>query len=213
MATSLFGDLIDPYSKLDRDHKIIFVHIPKTAGNSITRALFDAESYGHYPVKKYLEFDSQLFENSFKFSIVRNPWDRLVSAYFYLKKGGIGKYDNEFSKRHLTNFRSFSEFVEGLSDPKINNVLLRWTHFKPQSDYILDNDGVNRMDYIGKFENLNRDFAIIKDKLGITEARLCKINQSNHKKYTEYYASKKMIDTVGDIYKMDIELFGYTFGD
>ena len=72
------------------------------------------------------------FDSYFKFTFVRNPYDRLFSAYTFLKKGGINDQDNNFAKKYLSEYNSFDNFVKfGLIKPEV----LSWVHFKPQKDF------------------------------------------------------------------------------
>lgn len=213
VSTGLFGNLIDPYTDHERAHRAIFVHIPKTAGTAVSRALFGAVAVGHFPISKYLEYDPDLFHESFRFSVVRNPWDRLVSGFHYLKQGGMGKYDRLFAARCLSRFDSFADFVDGLSTPGVRDDLLYWTHFRPQSSYLLVDDDLQSLDYIGRFENLDESVRVIAERLKIADARLERVNYSRHRDYTEYYDSPELVDAVGEIYRQDVDLFGYAFGD
>ena len=67
------------------EHQVIFIHIPKAAGTSVARALFGAASR-HVPYGEYERATPDKFRRYFKFSFVRNPWDRKVSLYHYVRK-------------------------------------------------------------------------------------------------------------------------------
>src|SRR5690625_2614056 len=74
------------YAPFDQYHSI-FVHIPKTAGVSVAHSLFEIKTAYHVRVSKYqIIFSQDEYNQYFKFAFVRNPWDRLVSAYRFLKK-------------------------------------------------------------------------------------------------------------------------------
>ena len=71
-------------------HRCIFVHVPKCAGVSISRSLFGSLVGTHIAMKSFqLIYTEEEFARYFKFAFVRNPWDRLVSAYRFLKRGGM----------------------------------------------------------------------------------------------------------------------------
>lgn len=79
----MFKDFHDKY-------KCIFIHVPKVAGSSIERVIYQTDKWlvGHVKASDYMKFDKDKFDSYFSFGFVRNPYDRVVSAYHYLKKGG-----------------------------------------------------------------------------------------------------------------------------
>ena len=70
---------------ISHKHKFIFTHIPKTGGTSITRALNPNAGIKNKPLKEMPLKDK---EDYFKFTFVRNPWDRAVSMFFFRQKRG-----------------------------------------------------------------------------------------------------------------------------
>ena len=95
-------------------NKIIFIHVPKTAGVSIIRSLFgDVTLESHRNFQFYQKIFRKDFENYFTFSFVRNPWDRLYSSYMFLKKGGLNLHDKNAFLMYLSSFMSFEEFALG----------------------------------------------------------------------------------------------------
>lgn len=202
--------LDNPYSKLESDNKIVFIHIPKTAGNSIIKSLFGMPATGHHRASQYQKFSAIQFEDSFKFAFVRNPWDRLVSAYHYLKQGGIGVYDIEFRDKYLSNFNNFDDFLHKLSDPLFSARITRWPHFKPQTTYLLCQDNKISIDFMGRFETIQNDYEEICRILRISR-KLNTENSSNHKDYRTYYRSSRLIEIVSDVYAADCELLNYEF--
>jgi hypothetical protein len=189
------------------DLKCIFIHIPKCAGVSICKALFDNLAGGHTTVRDYqIIFSPKEFREYFTFTIVRNPWDRLVSAFYFLKYGGFDKADKRWSRNHLQTYENFNEFVCHWVNEK---NIWRFHHFRPQLHYIRTNTDKLPLDFVGFYENLHNDFHFISRKLGVN-ASLIKTNSSQRPDYKEIYdeASKKI---VADVYASDIEFLGYSF--
>lgn len=188
---------------VSHSHQLIFTHIPKTGGTSI-RSLFGNQ--GIY-AKNHLEtlpfIDNKEFKNYYKFTIVRNPWDRLVSLFFW--KINIKK------RRKILKHVTFEQFILNLNhkkelkklfphDPNIFFHIEGYVNFYPLNCY----------DHIGKYEELNETYTILSDRYHLNQP-LPHLFKSNHKHYTEYYTNKtKRI--VADKYAQDIELFGYEFG-
>ena len=107
-------------------NRCVFVHIAKAAGQSVSMALFGDKEPGHWSIRDFEWEDSKLLNEYFKFTIVRNPWDRLVSAYFYLKNTTEYENDQIFASEYLTRFSTFEEFVHDGLD---NESVFSWVHF------------------------------------------------------------------------------------
>lgn len=190
------------------DRKALFIHVPKAAGTSVSTALFGRE-VGHLPVVCYKRFLGDEFNDLFKFSFVRNPWDRLVSAYMFLQQGGMPAYsaDREFFARNLSRYRDFNEFAERWLT---RTSVYSYIHFYPQS-YFLVAEGNISVDYIGRVETIGRDFRHVANVLG-SDAILGKANTTDGREhsYREFYTVKTR-EIVRRVYREDIERFSYEF--
>ena len=200
-----------PFSKLENDKKIIFIHIPKAAGNALIKTLFDQSATGHDPILRYKENNSVKYNDFYKFTVVRNPWDRIVSAFHYLKQGGIGFFDKDFSNEYLDDVPDFSTFVKRLeSDNVFRNNILTWIHFVPQIDFLSDEYGDVALNKIIKLENINDEIPSLCKDLGISNRDMISDNSCKRKPY-QYYYDDELAAIVGTIYKQDIERLGYAF--
>ena len=192
------------------EQKCIFVHITKCAGISIATSLFGNLGGGHLRVPHYqLIFNQREFEDYFKFTFVRNPWDRLVSAFLFLKRGGANKIDRKWAEENLSQFADFDAFVTRWVNRKNVN---KWKHFVPQYKFLSNPGSLTPVvDFIGYFECLNDDFIHIQERLN-KQTSLQHLNKTvgEKKGYREYYtaATQKI---VADVYREDIQLFGYDF--
>jgi len=190
---------------ISHKHKFIFVHIPKVAGFSITSRL-GVPVVGHRTLSSILKNNTGCI-GYLKLAFVRNPWDRTVSAFHYMRKGGCGEHnqdDYRDFKKYFNEPKSFEEFIKSNT---FNAVVDNQQHFKAMTYYL---DG--NLDFIGRFENLQEDFDIVCDKIGIPQQKLPHKNKSKHKHYTEYYDDETR-EIVAEKYAKDIEYFGYKFGE
>lgn len=200
----------DKYSLRDiKQTGIFFLHIPKCAGVSVNKRLYGSLGAGHKSLNKvFIGLGPIEFGNIFKFTIVRNPWDRLVSAYFFLHNGGFGDRDSQFYHEHLAEFENFEEFVLNWVNPE--NIKL-WNHFRLQSDFLSISKNEVDLDYLCFFESIPKDFQAIYDAKHWTRFKnLERINDSSHDDYRLYYTEKTK-KIVEQVYCEDIELFGYDF--
>ena len=202
----------------------VFISVPKTASTTINFYLRDPNiaiqaplevSSLHSPPEQYHKSINELYkdyeqelEECFKFAFVRNPWDRLVSAYYDFK-----------ILRDTRKFPSFDVFCENLIESKwVENV-----HFRPQHTFLESKrfgDPHRTMDYIGRYENLQEDLSTIFNRcngiLGInietwlSLAPKYRETRSDRKHYTKYYNDQTR-ELVRKIYEKDIELFEYEY--
>jgi chondroitin 4-sulfotransferase 11 len=175
--------------------KVLFVHIPKTGGTSISQWLGGPTS-GHPKIETLLE---KTKGNPVTFTVVRNPWDRAVSAYTYLfktsKVSGFQQYIDKGTP-------SFDDFIKGLETVKVDHMWFNGA--TPQVEWI--RPGV---DIVLKFENLREDFKIIQKITGDFRP-LPHLNGSRHGHYSEYFTPETR-DIIAKIFHEDIERFGYEF--
>lgn len=214
---------------ISHKYKCIFIHIPKCAGSSIFKFLNPNLSldwrepnyevlFGwcpkrqlhlqHATAKQLLETDlitEKQWTTYFKFTFVRNPWDRALSDYIWMQKdrNAKGSFKDFLLKRGV--------FEKVLRDD--SNMSYRGDHLLSQSSFF-DLKGFYALDYIGRFENLEKNIVELREILAINEEfnQHEKKSKSNFKHYSFFYTkSKKRL--VEDIYFKDIERFGYDFSD
>ncbi len=196
-------------------HKFIFIHIPKTAGTSISTALrpYGLTGEGHYTLQEFQDAtsitDDQL-NTFYKFATVRNPWDLIVSHYFYCKMKNSYWHSevNQHPDYKLANNIKFKEFVRLLVNDKLNTSITR-----RQQSHWLD----KRLDFLIRFETLKEDFAKVCNEIGWTGTRywgsdviLNNLNPSKHNHYSTYYDDESR-DWVATCFSKDIKRLGYEF--
>jgi hypothetical protein len=183
------------------EKKCLFFHIPKTAGISISNSIYGDIKWGHRTVNYYKSYyGDEVFNSLYKFCFVRNPYDRLFSAYTFLKKGGINDQDLAFSEKHLHEYLDFEDFVlRGLEKKEI----MEWVHFRPQHTFVCDDNDKMVMDFVGKMENINEDFSYLCKQINVN-VELKKLNMSSVKK-NDFSDNIKSI--IKSKYQKDFTLF------
>lgn len=192
--------LIQP--TLDIEDKFIFFGIAKNAQTSINRFLLKYRSIvfkdnSKIYTKRLNMYSNTDLQNIFKYTIVRNPWERVVSAYHYLKE------------RRFLNDNDFRIFIEKIGNGELDSYHIRVKqHLVPQIPMFSIN-GESVVNFIGRLENIKEDWKYIANQINCTEVLPHK-NKSNHKHYRRYY-TKKSKKIVERIYAEDIETLNYNF--
>lgn len=209
---------------LSLQHGFIYIHIPKTAGTSVTRLLQPVcvqpektqfrRLLSHLPVPENPErawlpphakaawirhkVSPAIYDSAFKFATIRNPYDFAVSYFHYLRK-------NVGSRRHEDALRwDFPRFLRYLD---------RKSRIAPmdQASWITDRSGALIVDQVMHFETLEQDMRRVTRQIGLPETiRLPRLNVTDHRDYRSYYdeASRGIVER---IFARDFSLFGYRF--
>lgn len=185
----------------------IFIHINKTGGSSIEKALnlpFEHKT----ALQKINEIGEKRFKAKFSFAVIRNPFDRLVSQYFYRlqknqalppeKKKPLGIKPIEFKEWVRETHVEYNSFYR--HNPSM---------FQPQYVWITNKDGEVVIDFICRFENLSHEIDQVSKIIG-RDINLPHLKKSKRKDYREYYDSET-IEIVNSYYEKDLEMFGYQF--
>jgi len=226
---------------ISREHNCVFVHIPKNAGQSIEHVFLDAlgltwetrtplllrpndrpemgpPRLAHLKSHEYVRYGymtQQEYDDAFTFAFVRDPWARVVSMYKYLgfdRKMPFGRFvGGEFRKRIWKDDYWF---------------------VGPQCEYVYHNGALN-VDFVGRVENLDTDFAYVCARVGLPRTSVPKVNASAALKnsglkqrirrwmkgqrqfpvfrdFRDYYDDES-VQIVTELYCEDIERFGYSF--
>jgi hypothetical protein len=225
-----------------REFNCLYVHIPKTGGQSVEQFFMNrlgldwdadrevlllqanedpsrgTEKLAHLSASEYVDgayLSREDFSGFFKFSFVRNPWSRILSEYRY---------------RNYFHHRSFRDFVlNKLPEPGWDD---QYRHVMPQYDMLHDRDGNLLVDFVGRFESLQQDFDRVAKILGLDDPALPHRNKSDKKsrdlrrkiRNILYVNGENRLHSMADFYddetreavahyyRKDIETFGYEFG-
>lgn len=195
---------------ISNDKKCVFIHVPKCAGSSINQDLNlkPVGFSGHSPASYHSEF----LADYFSFTFIRNPYDRVVSAYKYFRKLKEGHrwYKRNKIISDVANKMDFKEFVNHIPDfiklmKREEGSFESGIHFQPFY-YFLDEP----VEYIGRFENIQHDYFNIRSRINLPLKNLPKTNSTNNSNYRELYIEESK-NVVYNIYKEDIEEYNYEF--
>ena len=220
-----------------KKEKTIFIHVPKTGGTSVcTHFGFDNYEYKNNKGQQSKKHDSitllkakfpKEYDEYMKFSVVRNPYDRMVSVYFFITQSLPKIYKQFFENIDTTTVNFDFTFKEFLNDP--DGVSLKYSQEMEKAMPILASKGfVNNSPHprklnekfkyfmlkpqhvwvdesvkILKFENLQEEISEL-----IPGIKLEHLNKSEHDHYLSYY-DKQSLDLVYNRYEQDFKQFNY----
>ncbi len=196
---------------ISHEHKCIFIHIPRTAGTFIEHAICGKDWWGISSNTKHLlastakEIYKDYWNDYFKFSMVRNPWDRMVSLSRYSKYSGVNITNNQI------DFEGYkTRFLPVEIDPRSKSKNAPVNPI-PHAVYlnILNED----LDFIGKFEDLEGSLEYISDNVKakiFPPKNKVEGGDPNKKHYSHYYNDFSRKE-VYNLYSKDIAHFNYSF--
>ena len=203
-------------------HRFIFFAVPRTGTWSIREALaphlaqddwrqhalhgraklpipeLAAHRHGHLSLRDVAaHLPTDVWKTYFKFAFVRNPFERFVSAYVFLLRATLSE---NHSPRDVT---------QGMKTALGRQRFRRRILIQPQCHFLEDSEGRLGIEYIGRYERLEADFAQICRQIGVS-ASLGQVNTSDHLHFSHYYDAE-LRSIVADLYSEDIRRFGYSF--
>jgi hypothetical protein len=194
---------------------ILFVHLPKNAGTTISAIAskigcltkdHDIRRKGFVQLR---DLPKDTLSQYRTFTVVRNPWDRVVSAFYYLRAGGRNVEDYKDRERILKPFQyCFERFVK---DGLVNQprLITEQLHFRPQHDWICSDSDIIVNDVL-RFENLQYDLDRFLKSCSRPSVKLPILNSSNRFHYKDCY-DHEMQEIVQSVYLQDIHLLSYSF--
>lgn len=193
----------------------IFVHVPKAAGSSLSQLSWNRGN-GHKTVADFCQLLGPKFKSQFVWAFVRNPFDRIVSAYEDCPE--IFPHAPTF-EQFIKQIYCHRQELEGLkflretAVPRFGFPIGR-LHFQPMHLLLSDPDGWLRCHFLGRFEKLAADFYEIQKRLGQKREPLAHKNRRANKpnrrasKWQDLY-TPELVEMVAEIYAKDFELFNY----
>jgi hypothetical protein len=208
----------------------LFVHIAKTGGTSVRAALERERWREPWALARFLcsrlsalsghrlgvklprhakaiaareMLPREVYDRLFKFAFVRNPWDLQVSSFHHIRR----------ERPHLLGpHQDFAAFLRHKLDPARPYQYHIDTSIERQSDYLVDLHGNVIVDFVGRYERLEEDFAEACRRIGIAPPALPHRRRAadRGRDYRGYYTDETRA-LVADHFRPDIEMFGYPF--
>jgi hypothetical protein len=218
---------------ISHDKKFIFIHIPRTGGTVISKSIcksmgidnwksfigepkrlspydhplepegFDRgwkRGYKHFTAKEAKKrVGKNMWKSYFKFTFVRNPWDRTISMYLKKRKE-CPKLVKKLWPKNKTIFNFLVQARYGIMDKESHQQL----------DSLEFENGSLDIDFVGKYENIKKDFGRVCSEIGVNASLVGEHDATQHRNYKNYYnkTTKKIILEKN---KDDIEYFEYSF--
>ncbi|MEL6477562.1 MAG: sulfotransferase family 2 domain-containing protein [Pseudomonadota bacterium] len=184
---------------------VIFVHVPKAAGSTISQALY-GRSLGHFSVAEMAGYDAAWFERLPSFAVLRHPVDRTYSAWRYVRSGGTEEgWIAPRPDYAEPDFAQFDRFVEAWLPQRLARPAELDFVFRPQSSYLTGPDGqpaTARLFRLGDWDPLS-DYLIATIGRGLTQTRWRNQNPGG----APESISPETRQTLADLYTADMDLF------
>lgn len=144
------------------------------------------------------EVGAARFRSYFKFTVVRNPFDRAVSQFSYM--------------RRRPDLRAFLGMEEDASFADYLGLIREKRHvqWEPQCSFLHGEDGTLLVDFVGRFESLDADMAEVFDRLNLRCDGLPHRNATERSGYRDYYSADSRLG-VEEMYGDDLDRLGYAF--
>lgn len=206
--------------------KTVFVHIPKCAGSGMAQRLFSENKKLNALSQEYDKHESayliansmryDLYLEFYKFGFVRNPFDRMVSWFHYYQNLWETSKEKPCSEKCIDSFKkmNFEEWVKRLQPYEAGGCRSETAcpfHFiANQYEYLIWKDGKIFVDFIGRFEEIDKDWSVVCERIGIEKSKLKISNKSERKEYKEYYTEETK-SIITKQYSKDLDFFKYCF--
>lgn len=210
-----------------RDRNLIFIHIPKTGGTSIEdmlwpgprgeddlwqgagpdgRNAYQTGGLQHLTAKFIRDHVGEdVFNACYRFALVRDPVDRLISQFNYLNTKDMA--DRLLG---LGPARTFSDYLDGIAQ-------VAHVQWMPQMDFLYDDDQT-LLAQTFKLEHLDSQFSAIAAKTGLTAAKPLHVNATPHGDVPEGWVIARRSDLthshlarISEMYRRDFEDLNYAF--
>lgn len=219
--------LSSTYKQLICDSGFWFVDIPRTSSSALRTELgtYFGAAHGKRNIAGHMNMTEQLVPDHqtgvqmrdlfgtdawtalFTFSVVRNPWSRMVSFYRYRRDRAHVRLPAEWQ---------FSDYLHEVASARHGGPIHAVMRYPPQymscSEFLYDAEGKLLVDHVVRYENRNNDLDPVRQRIGVRQLGLKALNQTSldGSDFREYYDEISR-DLVGEIFADDCKNFGYSF--
>jgi hypothetical protein len=211
--------LTHPFVRLDRG--FVFIHVPKTAGTSLRKALGLAAPLnvqGHARARDVLPFIKLVAPHLISIAFVRDPFTRFLSLYTYAqqeeslyhsaKDPDRAPYGKHPDYDRLVN-QSLEAAAELLVQGKLGDHRITLSHWQPQAEWLIDKEGKLAVDFVGHIETMDADMQLLKKLHGISSEPVAWLNKSEREEQRAPQFTPRAVELLQLYYKRDFEMFGY----
>lgn len=205
----------------DHEKKYIFIHIPKTGGTTVEKSLSCQKHENGFMIPQFIQtmmkasqhfiwsdyvnhLGQQVYDSYLKFTIVRNPYTRLVSDFHWVSRDHMKNIKNINNIKNISNIDQYIDFAENIINENKYSENIFYDHFMPQYQYIFDNDNKLMVDKLFRQEKFEEIETFLKDNFGVDKLTLGEIGTTEKIELTVEQKEK-----IYNIYKKDFELLGY----
>ena len=189
---------------------LIFIHVPKNGGTSINRALY-GQFMGHVTLAEIRRYGSRSIQKLPTLALSRNPWDRALSAYNFVRASKTMRDGAQIShpeRYRIRSFESFERFVlEWLPQQDLgraDNV------FRTQIEFIRGPVTAVEVSYLARLEDMNHATAILSHALG-RAVEIPVLNRTQTGRDYRVAYTPAMVEMIASIYSEDVKVLGYDF--
>lgn len=194
--------------------KLKYIHIPKTAGTSISSAI--GQKLNHKTYRQLMADDA--LSDCYVFTCVRNPYDRAVSSFYYTRafiddaidRGAVGSH-------YIGDSQSPDEFWGSVMDDAMWDLYGNLVHhLRPQHKYIESNMAgcvSRRLDCIMRYEFLHQDWLRMMDEFGCRDLGMENVSPNRGGRKWQDLLGAEALSRIAKCYARDFEVLDYDLGD
>ncbi len=194
-----------PVKKVVLNAGVLFIHVPKNGGTTVSTQLYGGH-VGHRSAQYYLEFSRSWFYSVKSFALLREPIDRFISSYYYLKQGGSHKVPaSDSAVKFIANYSSPNELAEHLSGFSLEDLRVLDPVLRDQSFYFCDPQGKVLVDLLFSLEKVRGHTFQVADRV-IDMTRRTNVSRKLPNSVSQMDI-KHLTKSLEKLYALDIEKY------